>query len=240
MEYLINFYSKANFRKIYILTGYKGYFFKKYHNKKNSLSIIKCIREREKLDTGGAILQLKNKIKENFLLINGDSYLEYNVFDFIKKKISNNSIGKMCLIKNLNYKSNNKLSNIKIIKNKLSSGGNLMNAGIYEFKPTIFKFIKKKQSLENDVLKKLIKLKRIDGFETRPDFIDIGTYKNLEKSKKFFLKKNSTAAAFLDRDGVINYDFKYVHKLKDLKFKKGDIELIKFFNKKKNKNIYSY
>ena len=49
----------------------------------------------------------------------------------------------MCLIKNLNYKSNNKLSNIKIIKNKLSSGGNLMNAGIYEFKPTIFKFIKK-------------------------------------------------------------------------------------------------
>ena len=37
---------------------------------------------------------------------------------------------------------------------------------------------------------------------------------------------------FLDRDGVINHDFGYVHKQKDFKFKKGVIEGLKHLSKK--------
>ena len=67
LEYILNYYSKYNFKKIFLLTGYKAYKFKKYNNKRSHCSLIKCIREKEKLDTGGALLQLKN-IQQNLFM----------------------------------------------------------------------------------------------------------------------------------------------------------------------------
>ena len=235
LDYLLNFYAKFNFKKIYILTGYKSKFFNKYNNKKNALSIIECVSEKEKLDTGGALLQIKKKINHNFLLINGDSFFEFDFFKFMKIKISKNSLGKVFLMNNKNYKSNNKLANLNIIKNKISFGGKLMNGGVYYLKPAFLNLIKKKQSLEKDILPKLIIRKKIDGYFENTKFIDIGTYKNLKDSSKFFKNKKNISAAFLDRDGVINYDKKYVHKIKDLEFRSGAIDAIKFLNKKKIK-----
>ena len=47
------------------------------------------------------------------------------------------------------------------------------------------------------------------------------------------MKKNP--AAFLDRDGVINYDYGYVYKYKDFKFRPGVIKGLQFLTKKKTK-----
>ena len=91
-----------------------------------------------------------------------------------------------------------------------------MNGGIYFFKKKIFKLIKnKKTSLENDILPNLIKNKKISGIKTKNFFLDIGTPENFKKAKKIISKKFIKRAAFLDRDGVINFDKGYVHKIKD-------------------------
>jgi D-glycero-D-manno-heptose 1,7-bisphosphate phosphatase len=231
LDYLLNFYAKFNFKNIYILVGYKSRFFKKYNNRKNSLSIIKCIAEKEKLDTGGALLQIKKKLNDNFFLINGDSFFEYDFFKFAKHKISKNTYGKIILLNNKNYKSNNKLSNLKVKKSKIIFGGKLMNGGVYHLKPNILKLIKKKKSLEKDIFPELIKKHKLDGYYQNTKFIDIGTYKNLKKSNTFFKDKKNISAVFFDRDGVINYDKKYVHKINDLEFRPGAIKAIKFLNK---------
>ena len=39
-------------------------------------------------------------------------------------------------------------------------------------------------------------------------------------------------ALFLDRDGVINYDYGYVHKINDFRFRKGVIKGLKYLIKK--------
>ena len=62
IQYLINFYSKYNFRKIFLLTGYKANQFNKFNNKIINSIPIECIVEREKLDTGGSLNQIKNKV----------------------------------------------------------------------------------------------------------------------------------------------------------------------------------
>ena len=89
-----------------------------------------------------------------------------------------------------------------------------MNAGIYFFTKEIFKLIPKNQrsSLEEDITSKLIKKESLYGDKVNEFFIDIGTPKFKESSKiipNFFSK-----TAIFDRDGTINYDYKYVHSIK--------------------------
>ena len=46
IQYLINFYSKYPFRKIFILTGYKGEKFAKYNKSFSNLIPIECIKKK--------------------------------------------------------------------------------------------------------------------------------------------------------------------------------------------------
>ena len=109
-----------------------------------------------------------------------------------------------------------------------------MNGGIYFFKRKLFKYITKKtSSLENEILPKIIKKRLINGKIYKNFFIDIGTPKNLEKTEKKLKEKFTKPAVFLDRDGVINYDYGYVNKIKDFRFKKGVISGLKYIIKKK-------
>lgn len=235
IQYLINFYSKYSFKKIFILTGYKAKTFNKFHKKYFNLIPTECIREREKLGTGGAIFQLRKKIKGSFLLINGDSFINYDVTKLIKKKLSKKIISKILLVKNNNYKSNNKLTKLKINKKKLVvSNGKYMNAGIYFFNKKIFKYLKpKKNSLEKEIFPDLIKKKLVQGIYSNKKLLDIGTYSNLKKAKSFLKHSTNSYSVFLDRDGVINIDKKYVHKIKDFRFRKNVVRMLKFLNFKK-------
>jgi D,D-heptose 1,7-bisphosphate phosphatase len=237
LKYLLNYYSKYNFNKILILCGYKGNKIKKIYHKKNiNLIPIECIIEKKRLGTGGALYQIKNKLKNDFLLINGDSFLEFNFKKFLEKKFKNSSLGKIILVNKKNYKTNNKLSSLKLNykKNLIKFNGDYMNAGIYFFKKKILKkILKTNYSLENDILPKLILKKKIEGIVSKGFFIDIGTYKNLKIAKKKLYKIATTSAAFLDRDGVINHDTGYVHRIKDFKVKKNVFAAIRYLNKKK-------
>lgn len=235
IQYLLNYYSKYNLNKIYILTGYRGDKFLKFHKKLSNLVPIECVREKKKLDTGGAIFQLRNKIKNNFIVINGDSFIDYNVTEFIKKKMKKKIIAKIILTKNNNYLSNNKLSKLTIDKNELvTSNGTLMNSGVYLFKKEIFKYLKlRKISLEKEIIPNLIKKKLIQGASSNKKFLDIGTYANLSKAKNFLRKNINSCSVFFDRDGVINIDKNYLFKIKDFKFRKNVIKTLKFLNHKK-------
>ena len=112
-----------------------------------------------------------------------------------------------------------------------------MNAGIYYFSK-IFKYLYKgSYSIEHKIFPKLINEKKLTGKKYKDFFIDIGIPKNLnyfKKNSKNFLFKKS---AFLDRDGVINYDFGYVHKYKNFKLKAGVIEGLKYLL---NNNYYVF
>tara|TARA_B100000989_G_scaffold263373_1_gene215241 strand:+ start:814 stop:2004 length:1191 start_codon:yes stop_codon:yes gene_type:complete len=235
LNYIINHYSKYCFENIYLLAGYKGNLIKTiYHNTLTNLIKIECIIEKKKLGTGGAISQLKNKVKNDFILMNGDTFVDIDLSPLFKKKLERKYLLQMFLLKNKNYKSNNKLSNLTLKNKEIKYGGFLMNSGVYYIKKKFLKNIKKENiSLENDILPKIIDKRKVKGKLIKSDFIDIGTYKNLNYAKKTFYKKLINPAAFLDRDGVINFDYGYVHRLKDFKLKRGVIKGLKLLNKNK-------
>ena len=238
VQYLINYYSKYNFKRIYLITSYKSKIFsKKFHNSTTNLIETLCVKENSPLDTAGALNIIREKISNNFVLINGDSFLNYDI-----SKINPKNKNLLLLIKNKNYFSNSKLSSLEInSKNQVhySSKKKFMNAGIYFFNKQILKKIprNKKFSLENDLIPEMIKAKSIYGKKVNGFFIDIGTPKNLKISKKMIPKYFKKRTAILDRDGVINHDYGYVHKWKDFKLKLGIIRSLRELTKK---NFYIF
>ena len=226
-----------NFNNIYLLCSYKKkIFFKLYHKKKIHNSKIFCIDEGIPKDTGGALHKLRNKIKDNFFLINGDSYFDID-FNILTKVLDKKSIGCIAITKNNNYKKNTKINNIKIdnygFLKFTNSKSDKMNGGVYFFNKKIFKYItNKKSSLENEILRKLIDERKIKGIFFKNKFIDIGSYENINflKSNLNFLKQK---ACFLDRDGVINkllYN-DYVKKISEFKFLPNIFKTIELLNK---------
>ncbi len=237
ISYVLMNVSKYKFKKIYILAGYKGYLLKKkFHMKKINLTKIEVLIEKKPEGTGRALWNIRKKIKNNFILVNGDTIFKINFEDFLKRSLEyKNKICTVALCKNNKNNYNKKLNNL-IIKNdliKFSKSGKLMNGGIYFFKKEIFQYIKKNNySLENDIIKSLISKKKVIGFKFNDYFIDVGTPETYSKAIVQINKLFKKPAAILDRDGVINYDYGYVHSIDNFKFRKNVINGIKYLIKK--------
>lgn len=234
MQLLLNKYCKYNFNKIYILVGYKKkYITNKFNNKIINFIKIKCLGGKKLLGTGGSLSALPKK--NDFILINSDTYFDIDVKNFIK--INKNYLAKIALVKNTNYKSNNKLSNLELENNNVIFSKNkkkYMNAGIYFFRKEIFNYIKtSKTSLENDLLPKLILKKKVTGHKYNNFFLDIGIIKNYNTAKKKIPQYLRRPAAFLDRDGVINEDTGYINNFENIKFREGVIKGLKYLIKNK-------
>jgi len=240
LDLLIRNFCRYDVNKIYILAGYKGHLIKKkYHKKKINLVDIECIVEKKPLGTAGCLSQLKNKINNDFIVINGDTYFDIDLSKIINFPLKNNEIF-ISLVNNTNYKSNTKLINLSI-KNKIvkfDTKSNLINAGIYKFKKIFLRNIKKKNiSLETDLLPNLIKKKSVKGILFNNFFLDIGTPKSYFIAQKKLIRHMTKPAIFLDRDGTINSDKGYTHRIKDLKFLNGVIKGLKLLS---NLNYYLF
>ena len=233
IQYIINKISKYNFKRIILLCGFKHkIIFQKFHKKTINFTEVICIKEKKLLGTGGALINLKKLKVMNFLLVNGDTIFDIDIKSLINN-VDKKKLGIIALTKNKNQKSK-KLNNL-ILKNKvvkIGKNNSFMNGGVYYFKKNIFKYIKKKSSLENDLLPSLVKKNKINGKIFKDFFIDIGSKYHLSKAEKKIRIKFKRPAAFLDRDGVVNYDHGYVHKFKDFKFKPGVLEGLKYLIKK--------
>lgn len=235
LQYLINIFTRYPFNKIYILTSYKNkIIFDNFHNKIFNLTKIICLKEKKPLGTGGALNNLKKYKINNFILTNGDTIFDIDLKGLIKS-YKKDKLGCVALASNKNNINNVKLNNLDIKKNTIvyKKKGNLMNGGVYFFNKKIINLLpNKKFSLENEFLPKIIKKGLLNGKLYKNFFLDIGTPKYLKISKKKLKDYFFKPAAFLDRDGVINHDYGYVHKIKDFKFKAGVIRGLKYLIKK--------
>jgi D,D-heptose 1,7-bisphosphate phosphatase len=240
LDYLIQNISKYPINKIYIISGHRGSLInKKYHNKTINLIKIHCIKEKISKGTGHALLSIKNRIKNDFILINGDTLINFNLNFFFKKDINKKFFGYMVLSKNYSNSLSKKLNNIDIKKNntlKFTNKIKYINSGTIFLKKKILKLINKKTiSFENDILHKIITKQKMKGIIYRDFLIDIGTPKNYIKSQKLIPKIFYKPAIFLDRDGVINYDRDgYTYKFENFKFKPNILRTLKYLSFKKN------
>ena len=186
LDYQIQNLLKLRPKKIILLCAYKYKLFeKKYKNKIYNKTKIICVREKKLLGTGGSLYHAREHIINNTLVCNGDTYFDYDLSKITKIKFKELFI---FLVKNNNYKSNNKLSNL-CLKNKIvivKNKAKYMNSGFYLISKKFRQFLKKgTYSLENNIIEDLISEKKVEGKIIKGNHIDIGTKKNLKYFQKF-------------------------------------------------------
>ena len=239
LDLLLGNLCKYHFRKIFILAGYKGkQIYKKYHNENINFINIECLIEKKPLGTGGGLKKIKNKLSNNFFVINGDTIADFNFYEMLKFKKKNNCV--IAITKSKFAVNGNKIRNLQIDQKKMikinnsKKVKNYKSAGVCLFDKKIFNKIKlEKFSLEDEIIYKLIKNKKIYGYKKKFFFYDIGTLKDFKSAKKSLFKKIKKPAIFLDRDNTINQDKGYTYKYNDFKFINNSLNALKYLSKKR-------
>lgn len=238
LEHQITCLAKQNLTEIILVVGYKGDVIENYFGNGDKFGVhIDYIREESPLGTAGALYFLKDVIKEDFFLVNGDIIFDIDFHRFYQQHKKNKCIATIFTHPNSHPYDSGVIvaeDNEKVVKwmtkeEERTWYKNCVNAGIHILSPKVFeKFeVLEKKDLDRDILKKLILEEELYIYQS-PEYVkDMGTPdrfyavqedirsglvadKNLNKKQK---------AIFIDRDGTIN---KYVGFLRDI----NEMELI--------------
>ncbi|SHH26893.1 HAD-IIIA family hydrolase [Thermosipho atlanticus] len=249
LEYQIYLLKKVGITNILILIGYKGSIIKDYFKDGREFGIsITYSEEKEPLGTGGAVISAWDKLEDEFLILNGDTFfdIEYDLlFDFVDEK-SPEALIVLRYTKDLSRYGFVEIDDLYYVEKFIEKGtlpsnrvDGYINGGIYYFKKkTLEKYLNKFKrnnfiSLEKEIFPDLVNSKKLFGIPMGGKFIDIGIPKDYEKAQNEIpncIKQKRKPALFLDRDGVIIEDTGYPHGT-NLNFIEKTFDLVKQANK---------
>lgn len=240
---------KQGINEFVICVGHLGEKIKNYLKDGSELGVsIRYITEKEPLGTAGALYYLKDDIKEDFLLLNGDIIFDFDLQRFYTLHKKNNCIATIFTHPNSHpYDSGIIESDVsgKVTKwlhkeDPRTWYKNRVNAGIHMLSPEIFTFFEelRKVDLDRDILKPLISKGELYVYDS-PEYVkDMGTpdrYYSVEKdilSGRVNAKNlnNRQRAVFLDRDGTLNQYVGFLRDIKDFKLLPYSVDLVKRIN----------
>ena len=181
LEHIILFLRDQEITDIVLAVGHKSEAIKSYFGNGSNLSVnITYSEEDHSLGTAGAIKNAEKYIDDTFIVLNGDTYSQINLKDFLefhKSKRSNFSIGLMNAEESI--ETGNVILNgsrVAEFSEKKKVGGKFVNRGIYIFEPEIFGYIEKdkKISLEEEIFPSLVENGQLYGFPCEGYFSEIG------------------------------------------------------------------
>ena len=237
--YLIKNLYRQGIREFIILTYYKNSFFKKKELKYFKDIKIKILKEKNKSGTLGSILNAKKFLKKTFFVVNGDTYFDFNIRDLennvlkFKKDIGVGLTKIKCSESKISYDLKfNKFKNVSLSKRKIK----YVCGGLYFLKKQILtRFKLEELDIDRNLILKT--KKKIFAKYYPNNFLDIGTPKDLKKSRSFIKKNIIKPCVFFDRDGVFNYDYGHVHSPVQTKWRKNIFNTVKFLNDKEYRVI---
>lgn len=185
-----------NVGKIILAAGYKGEQIKKrFTSEPNNRKKIEVIIENEPLGTGGAIRNsLSNINTDNFIVINGDSFINQSLDELISYHLTS----KKKITITIKHKKNTarygliELDKTDMTVNKFlekddTNQAGYINSGIYvmDKKWASKNLVEKVFSIE-EKFQDIIEEESINCFLSNANFIDIGTVKSYNEAQTFF------------------------------------------------------
>lgn len=188
LEYLIIYLKKQGLNKILICTGYMSDKIISYFKDGSKFGVnIQYSDEGNPIGTGGALKNAESMLEEEFILLNGDTFMPLDYNELMNYYSSANDKNVIVVNKNENSRGNITIDNEKNVLEYDENKKNLehMDCGVQIFKKRVLEFTpkNKKFSWENEIFPLLIKKKDLIAYETNINFFDIGTFGGVEKFK---------------------------------------------------------
>lgn len=223
LEYIIKTLKGQGFDEFVFLTGYKSEIIENhFKNLENAV----FIKEEKALGTGGAILNAYKYLKDDFFVINGDTFfdIDYSLIKYFgSDKLFTialrytNDVERYGLVEiDDNYKINSFIEKGNLPDNKVDG---FINGGIYYIKKSCLNdyFINFKGefiSLENDIFPTLLNENRMFALPLGGCFIDIGIPEDYYRAQDLipnWIEKENKPALFVDKDGTLIVNTEYPH-----------------------------
>jgi D-glycero-alpha-D-manno-heptose 1-phosphate guanylyltransferase len=196
LRYLLDELAIAGLRRVVLCTGYMSEnIYQTLGDTYASLNLFYS-REGKPLGTGGALrLALPELTSDIVLVMNGDSYIEADLGDFLRWFAEKGALAALILTRVADTKRYGRVvssldGQILLFEEKVENGGpGWINAGLYLLRTELISNIPsgRAYSLERDFFPGLIG-KGLYGYQCKGEFIDIGTPDSYRKAKAFFLK----------------------------------------------------
>ena len=222
------------FEEILLLAGHNADILEK-HCAAAARGRVKIVvsHEQEPLGTGGALVRARDLLHDRFLLLNGDSFFDFNLLDLIARAkgvrvhmalrdgVVGDRYGRVVL-------------DGEVVRGFVAPRAGVagpVNAGIYVLDKSIVADITKlPASLEQDVFPGLAKSGALRATAYRGYFIDIGIPDDFARADRELRQQLQRPAMFFDRDGVLNHDSGYTFETHRLKWIEGACEAVKAVN----------
>lgn len=249
LDHLIQEVSRFGFQRVTLLAGNLGYKFRDAYDNRSLHGLkIDVLLEDRPMGTGGAIRLAaeKNRLDSEFLLLNGDSWIDADLTSFSRHwdRCRSNLPTTQVLLLLRDVEDASRFGSVEVSEGLVTEfreknasvppGPGCINAGVYVMDRVTARQISTTGpvSLEREVLPALVKEGRVAAMKADPRsyFIDIGLPETLEQSRTQLALRRMRPAIFFDRDGTLNEDHGYTHKCEDLSWLPGAREAIKLAN----------
>jgi D-glycero-D-manno-heptose 1,7-bisphosphate phosphatase len=238
LDYLLEWVARHGYQDIVLLAGYLGDQFESaYQGRAFGDARVRVLREEQPLGTGGALTVARGELDPMFAMMNGDALFDFNLRALEQTARESGAIATLALraVADVSRYGSVRHEDGKITafleKDPTRKGPGLISGGVYILRREALDLIDALPcSLETQVFPELVARGKIFGREFGGYFLDVGLPETLEQGHRELPLTRKRPAAFLDRDGVINFDSGYTHKPEDLRFIPGAPEAIRRLN----------
>lgn len=240
---------RQGLKDITMVVGYMGDVIRDYFGDGSRFGAnISYVTETEPLGTAGALYLMKDELKEDFLLLNGDIIFDVDIARFAEAHKRAGGLATILTHPNSHpYDSglifadaDGRVTNWLHKEDERKWYRNRVNAGLHMLSPGILARMTElvKRDLDRDVLKPLIAEGLLFAYDS-PEYVrDMGTpdrYRAVERDilsglveRKCLSRRQR--AVFLDRDGTLNKYVGFLRDIDDLELLPGAAEAVRMIN----------
>lgn len=197
---------------------------------------VRVVVEPKAAGTAGALLNARSLLEEEFLMMNGDSLFDFNLLDLATQTSPGVWLARVA-VRRTDYAGRygtveiegDHIHGFKEKSQDHTTG--LINGGVYWLKRGVIDYIATPPcSLEHNVFPFLAARGLMRGSCYDGSFIDIGVPEDLSRARAQWTELLRRPAVFFDRDGVLNHDAGYTHRIEDFRWIDGAREAIRRCN----------